>query len=582
MRSSFWLALVLVALSIVPRVRADDPARWLFVPVIAQQRELAPWLAGALDELAHTAEDKGVTIWPREDAAQAFERKHSSELSPVTPDDVASLERLSDSAVKSMAAQHHAAALHELDAAGRLYQRAPEEFNRLAPGLVLDMCLFRARALVESGEPVLRVKQGIRDCRLRIPLEIEPNLVTHTNPTVRKLLSEVSDELAASRTGRLTVRGPAGCPVRMDGVEVGRLRGGVLQFDNLLVGAHRVSVACTGVEPRIYTVTVTGAEAELAVDGALDSVLRSRPYLYLDVESTTPQAEVARVARVIATTLRDTHVVLARVTPQGPLVLRRLTPRGETFEAQIAAPAQLGEAWAPEQRTAAIEALLRPARSEAGAAPVGPVAQAEPAPGPTPPPLEARRGWFGDRELLRWQRASRGLLVLAGASTVTAMGLHFAARSVRGDRRGDYDDGNANDSAPVARARSLGAASLGLAPVGGVLLAMGLTGPSLRRVEYRRPNTALMLSLGAAGVGMLAASVYPFVRARDACAECAASRDNHTENGFLTAGTGLGLLAAPLFFTLFHYLPARSLMRAGRLSASAGVGPGGVSLGGTF
>ncbi len=572
----FAAMLALTLTSGVPSpVRAEEPARWLFVPLIVQQRDLSPWIASALDELGHSAEAKGVNVWSRDDAAQLFERRHSSELSPVTPDDMETLERLSDSAVKSMAAQHHAAALHELDAASRLYQRAPEEFNRLSPRLVLDMCLFRARALIETGEQILKVKQGIRDCRIRIPLEIEPNLLTHTNPTIRKLLTEVSAELTSARSGRLMVRGAPGCPVRVDGVEAGRLRGGQIQFDNLLIGTHRVSVACEGVEPRIYAVAVTGAETVLSVDGSLDASLRSRPYLHLNVESTTPQAEVARVGRVIAEVLKDASVVIAAFTPQGPVVLRRLTPLGETLEAKLAAPAQIGEAWSPEQRDAAIEALLRRPPERSVAPELARPAPAEPAPRPS-----ARLGLLGDRELVRWKRASGGLLAIAGASTVTAVALHLKARAVRSERRDDYDDRLQGDSPAVARARRMSSASVGLSTLGGVSLAAGLLGPLLRRDEFRRPNLALLVSLSAVGAGLLGASVYPFMHGRDACTSCAAARDNHTENGFLLAGSGLGLLAAPVLFSLLRYLPTRSLRQ--RTETSWGLMPGGASLRGTF
>lgn len=584
MRSSLvvFLALFFVCWLAAPLARAEPPVRWLFVPVVVQQRELPPWIASALDELAKSAEAKGASTWSREDAAARFENAHSAELSPVTPDDMETLERLSDSAVKSMAAQHHAAALHELDAASRLYQRAPEEFNRLAPQLVLDMCLFRARALVETGEQVLKVKQGIRDCRLRIPLEIEPNLLTHTNPTIRKLLAEVSSELASARSGRLLVRGPAGCPVRVDGVEVGRLRGGQLQFDNLLVGTHRVSVACEGADTRIYAVQLTGADIVLSVDGALDSSVRSRPYLYLNAEQVTPQAEVARVARVIGDTLKDTSVVLARVTPGGPVVLRRLTPEGAAIEAQIASPAQIGEAWSPEQRDRAVEELMRPVPREPEARPAARVPAALVPPSADEPP---RLGLFGDRELKRWNRASRGLLAIAAAGAVTGAALHFKARSVRQDRRQEYDDRSAGGQADeVVRARNLGTASVVLGAVEGGLLSAGLTGPLLHRMEHRKPNLALMLSLSAVGAGLLGASVYPFVQANEACDSCAAARHNQTENGFLLAGTGMGLLAAPVLVALSYYLPMRLLgyPSAAAPAASVGVVPGRVSIGGTF
>ncbi|MDB4985394.1 MAG: hypothetical protein JWN04_572 [Myxococcaceae bacterium] len=586
MRFHLFSGLVAVSLGLLaalPLAHADDPARWLFVPVITQQRELPPWLASALDELAKSAEAQGVAVWSRDEAAINFERRHSTELSPVTPDDLQTLERLSDSAVKSMAAQHHAAALHELDAASRLYQRAPEEFNRVAPQVVLDLCLFRARALVETGEQILLVKQGIRDCRLRIPLEIEPNLLTHTNPTIRKLLAEVSSELASARSGRLLVQGPPGCPVRVDGVDVGRLRGGQVQFDNLLVGTHRVSVACEGAATRIYSVDVTGAETTLAVDAVLDASLRSRPYLHLHVDQATPQASVARIANVVSDALKYTSVVLASVTPGGPLVLRRLTPGAAAVETQIAAPAQIGEAWSPEQRAQAIEALLRPAPRPSAQT----LSRAPAAPSASSPALApGRLGLLDDRELTRWSRASRGLLGIAGAGLVTATALHFKARSVRSHQLEAYDDrsGPGGMSSEVARARHMGDAAVALGALQGVWLATGLTGPLLKRMEHRKSNAALMVSLSAVGAGLIGASIYPFIQARAACTSCAAARDNRTETGFLLAGDGMGLLAAPVLLALSYYLPMRLLgsPRAGAATATVGITPGRVNIQGTF
>lgn len=567
-----WIILTILLFLCAPPndVRADTNERWLFVPVAAPAEELPGWMPRALDELVESASKRGLYTWSTADAQATFERRHSTEPSVITQNDIRALERLSDAAIKSLSADDHATALRELAAANELYDRSPDEFNRLAPQQVLDLCLFRARASVEAGEPLAMVQQRIRDCRVRIPLELEPNLLMHTNPTIRRLVAEVTAELALARTGKLRVRGQAGSVVRIDGVDVGRMPAGGLTLANLLVGTHRVSVIAPEGAHRVYVAQVTADETNVEADAELDATLRSRPFLHLR-QQVSPSA-IEPVAGTVRKVLDGAVVVVVQRAADGGMSLRRLD---HETGAVLPPPSSLGALWSDEVRALALARLttVRVARSSA------PVVEPEhPA---------ARSGRFDDRALARLRRGSYALLGVTAASTAAAVASYFRARSVRRDDELQlaYDraelDPASDAPSDVERAHKLSKASRAFSGISAATLATGLVPPLLARFEHRRGYVTLAVSLAAAGAGLVAASVVPLLRAGSACDDCAAQRDDRRDLGMLLAGHGVGLVAAPILSTLTVHWPWRT--QRDRMAPTAlAVHPNGLALRGTF
>jgi hypothetical protein len=116
---------------------------------------------------------------PRDEATR-FEQVHSTEPVVAKAEDVHTFQDLTKAAVSHLAEGRQAPALHELDAAFRLYNAAPDHFNRTIPVDVLDACLFAARALLETGAPPQDVDAHLRKCRLLLPRSVEPRMIRHT------------------------------------------------------------------------------------------------------------------------------------------------------------------------------------------------------------------------------------------------------------------------------------------------------------------------------------------------------------------------------------------------------------------
>jgi hypothetical protein len=565
-----WILLAILLFLTAPlaTVRAEATERWLFVPVAAPAEELPGWMPKVVDELVESAGAQRLYTWSADDARVAFERRHSTEPSAITQNDIRTLERLSDAAIKSLSADEHTTALRELAAANELYERSPDEFNRLAPQQVLDLCLFRARAFVEAGEPMTMVQQRIRDCRVRIPLELEPNLLMHTNPTIRRLVAEVTAELALARTGRLRVRGQAGSVVRVDGVDVGRMPPGGLPLANLLVGTHRVSVISPEGAHRVYVTQVTAEETSVDADAELDATLHTRPYLHLR-QGASPAA-IERVGDTLHTVLDDAVIVLVQRAPDGGMSLRR--PATGT-SAVLPPPASLGSLWADADRALAIARLA----NAAAVPPSTPIAAPEVA--------SARRGRFDDGTLARLRRGSYALLGLTAASTAASLASYFRARRIRREQGLAYDraelDQTADPPSEVERAQKLGKTNRAFSGISAATLSTGLVPPLLARFEHRRAHVALAVSLAAAGAGFVGASVVPFVRARSACEHCAAQRDDQRDLGVLLVGHGVGLVAAPILSVLTVHWPWRA-QRDGVAQTALAVLPNGFYLQGTF
>lgn len=568
-------------------LRAQETTRWVFAPVVAPNSTPPQWMAGALDELAAAADAKGISTWARDEAADAFARKHSRDPESITQEDVRTLQRLYDTATKSLAAQHVAAALEELDAAGRIYRRAPDSFNRTAPQQVLDLCLRHAQALVESGVAVVRVTQSIRECRMRVPLEIETNLLLHTNATVRKTLVEVSNEISNDRKGRLEVRGRDGCQVRVDGIDSGRIQGGKLTFHKLIVGSHRVSLACDSEPMRVYRVEVSEESKALTIDASFDATLRSVPYLYFqsaDDERIPDIFHGSAVDTVSPSHIRAVQAALGHATlvlvgsNRGAYELLRVSPSGNTTRARLRGPSQIGEAWSAEELGRAIADLLASPAPEASTSPGASVSSNEPAARAPLPSGPHTRGVFTPTQLRRQRRASFALISigLAGAATTTALALR--SNRLRSENQELYYD--QSGSRVESTANRLRTSYIVLAPLTiGAALPWALQMALAIRFDQRKSNLALSLPLLAAGGALLGLA---FALPNDACRECYAERDIQGDRNALLFISGLGLAMAPVIHGLFVKLPTFFVERRERKRAKLALGPGSLRIEGSF
>jgi len=575
---SHGFAFLLVCLGLVPTpASAQEKPRWLFVPVTAT--ELPASSAAEIDALSAAVEREGQTAWRREKAAAEFEERHSAEPASISADEVRTLQRLGESSLKSMAGADYETARRELDGAAALYSRAPEEFNRQAPKLVLDLCLFRARAMLETGNAPNKVKAEVRECRQRIPLEIEADLLKHTNPTVRQLLRDVSAEILTERTGTLEVQGPEGCQVSIDGVDSGRILRGRFVATTLIQGSHRVNLSCRDTRGRTHLVKVDESTQPVVIDVDFESQVRSRPFLFFRA---TGRAEdsLDDEATTLGETLGATTVVLMHRLESGAVQLRRVANGRLWTQATLPAASQVGDPWSDIDLTSAVQQLLL-----TPAAPVRATARVAQAPRevaqrqiPLEPIFRTETG------RVRARRAGFTLLGLGAASVLVGTGLHLRARALR-DR--DAEAYNARLAEPDHAGWDERAYRVGFGSIMTVVPTMfGLGwGTSLlmaTNIDAGRSNLALGLTTAVLGAGLVGVSAWLMFRADGTCDRCI-DEENGTELSMLTLGAGVGLFSGALYAAAFHYLPvAIKNRRAERRTATVSIAGSTLSLRGTF
>jgi hypothetical protein len=541
--------LFMLALTCGRSVQAQDAA-WLFVPVFTGAQEIATSAPLEIDALVAAAQERDVPVMRREQAATEFEARHSAEPAVITADDVRSLQRLSESALRSMAAADYETAQRELDAAVRLYERAPDEFNRQVPKQVLDLCLFRALALIETGVSPARVKDEVRECRLKIPLEIEADLLKHTNPVVRRLLREVSAEIVSERTGVLQVRGQDGCQVRIDGVDSGRTQNGRFTATALIRGTHRVTLSCHDTQARTHRVQVDENTPPLVIDTAFDAVVHTRPFVYLRASAATKPERIDDHARKLGKLLDATIVLLQRAA-NGSVELRRIGNEGRHRTATLPPPSQVGEPWPMPERLMAIDDLLYAppavASTQPGAVETSATGVAS---------SDVRTSLFASPATRRRaRRVSFGLLGVGAAALATSGGLHAKARNLREQSVVAPDGRPLNDAEEKGDQAGLASVLTGA----GSLLSVGVGLSMVMAVRYDqgKSNLALALSTTAIGAGLLSVAIWQLMGDVDCSGPCA-ERDNRVELGALPLVAGAGLLGANLISALTLYLPARA------------------------
>jgi hypothetical protein len=542
------LALLLATCWSAASAYAD--ARWLFVPLAAPDASPPPYMPSVVDALTHAAGAQGLPVLDNTRAAELVDQASTAPVQ-VSQDDVRTLQRLADYALRSLAAQDTRTALEQLDGAQRMVDRAPEAYGQVAPRLVLDLCLYRARASLESGAQLVAVRDGVRTCRARIPLEIEPEMLKHTSASVRQLLAEATAELLREPSGRIDVRGPEGCLVRIDGVDAGSVRNGGFS-SRVLQGEHRVSLVCGGVGSRSHPVIARGAPVTLTIEPALDVALRTEPRLWLAADA----EQASELARALARALESTRVLIVSGSPDGTLRVAR----SDGPVVSLPHPSHQGAPWPEVQLQKAIATLAAEAHE-----PPAPARVSAPEPAPRDHRMLARPG------AARLRRAELGLAATGVALAAGSAALHVRAARRRNALSDAAYDAERDDGASAHAIGRLDLASAVTGAATGVTVSTALGLWLTSRTDDGRENLWPSLGLAAAGATGLALGGWQLAEAANTCALCTVERDNRQALGGLLVLGGGALLSAPLLHALLVHWPARATARR-RDGAGLGVG----------
>ncbi len=258
-------------------------------PAAAQARSvlILPWsvdeadpatLAARAETVAGALSSGELTALALEDARTRFEEHGSAEPPSVTDSEVDQWLALSRLAVRHLAHADYAAARQTLLEAQALSERAAAELNReeARARQVLDTCLYEVRAYVETSDP--RAASRAMECRRLVP-RIAPSTYQHT-PEVVELLTRVDRELAAAAPGSLRLGSePAGCSVRLNGIELGTTP---FVSADLATGEYRVQVECGGTaRGRVHRIRLGEGESAVSIDTRFDAVVRTDTVLRL-------------------------------------------------------------------------------------------------------------------------------------------------------------------------------------------------------------------------------------------------------------------------------------------------------------
>jgi hypothetical protein len=536
------------------RAAAEEAPRWVFVPVRNDVAGAPAYLPAGLAALEQASAKRGVTLVAGPEAARRVEDRLSLLPLGVRPEEVRALSERVDAVVLSYAGGDPRGAARQLEYAQEQVRKAPDEYQRLAPRLMLDLCLLQARAQLESGKLPLVVKPALRACRMQVPLQVEPELLKHPHPGARSLLREVTEELLHTRGRLLTLHGPEGCRVRFDGVPFGAITAGKRSI-TALPGLHRVQLLCTDGQSRVHQIDVPESGRSYTVDLGFDGALHTEGPLGL--VSGADLATTTHYASQLAEALGDTHVVLILTRDDGTLLLLRIERAGKVRSATLPAPEAGSTPFLGRDVDRALNTLLKPALDQlAEPTPsLSTVLVAQPARGETATPLPPRPAPLGELQLMR---GSLGLgaagVVFAGAGLVA----HLFAANLRRDYAVDYNAqlnrggdgyGAYNQTRRLALTSDLGAM------LGHVGIGLGLSGYFTLRATRDQANFWPMLASEGLGLSMLLGGGYAHHRASTACESCADLRDNRKERGTWLALTGSAFMAAPLLTGLFVYAP---------------------------
>lgn len=304
--------------------------RWLIVPTTIGSDD--SWAEPTASRIRAELNERGIDVWALSEAAARFEERGSAPPPRVTEDEFQSWLANTDAAVEALVRGIPSQALDRLDPAQELSRGAIEALNRNGEHTqaVLDMCLYRVRALIEI-DAGSRAEEQARECRQLVPVG-EPSARMHP-PVVSELFDEIEME-RAEQTGSLSITSePSNCAARVNGLKMGETP---FSVDHLFPGRYRVQVECEADERgRVHAVDVTSGRTEVFVDARFDRAVHTRPIL--ELEYTTPSSaeqhreiDAARVARivpaesVVLVSTPDTAVLEVELLAGAPLETRAL------------------------------------------------------------------------------------------------------------------------------------------------------------------------------------------------------------------------------------------------------------------
>lgn len=306
---------------------------WLVLPVA--DTEDSPWMETVVAEVSRELRWQGIGVWSSGQAVSAFEQRGSAAPPELTESKVKALEMRSEAAVRQLALGEYQRALKELDAAQALSTPVLVALNRdpERARTVLDTCLYRVRALLETGDGAGAKAQAI-DCVRMVP-NTDPTPYMHP-PKVADLYAEALRPGPEARGSLLVESEPASCGVRVNGVLLGRTP---LEMKGLYPGETRVQVEC---EPeargRVHPVSLSRGRSTLFVVNRFDRAIRTAPVVHLQYAEPGTQAQRARDARELARALPAAAVVLASAPAETVLELRLISgTRQNTAFARVAA-----------------------------------------------------------------------------------------------------------------------------------------------------------------------------------------------------------------------------------------------------
>ncbi|WP_236606403.1 PEGA domain-containing protein [Sandaracinus amylolyticus] len=260
------LALVLASIALWPARGAAQERTSLVLPVSIGGAHPA--------DVASIATQIGAL--PPDQARARYDALASRPTAPTSE----ALERMvarSRDAVRSLALAEHDAAREALAESLAIAERHVVELGRdpARARQVLDTCLYDVRARLETNDE--SAEPRARACRVLVPRG-EPSPYQHP-PEVVELLTRVDAELERAPRGVLRVESePAGCIVRVQGVELGRTP---YASERLAPGEYDVQVECGEARGRVQRVIAAEAAPPLRIDARFEGALHSDDALAL-------------------------------------------------------------------------------------------------------------------------------------------------------------------------------------------------------------------------------------------------------------------------------------------------------------
>jgi len=289
---------------------------WLVLPTTTEQAE-APWMAPTVRAANRALRRQGIGVWFPESALSVFRERGSFEPPAPRDDEISAWAARAQAAVRTIVLGDRSTALPELEAVQAFAEENLVTLNRdpQTAGLVLDACLYVARAYRDTGDPEAAERQA-QNC-VRLAPAAAPNPRVHP-PSIIDLYA-AAQKPSAARGGTLIVESePVACDLRINGTLVGKTP---MASDDLYPGIYQVQVECRPDEPgRVHRVEVPLGSQSLFVIDRFERVVRSSTLLHLQFEETPEPQDFARYAREVARTLPASAVIVASL--EGPDVLQ--------------------------------------------------------------------------------------------------------------------------------------------------------------------------------------------------------------------------------------------------------------------